>query len=110
MVWYGMFQVFGRRLFPIVGPNYYSFNGGTFFFIGARIMAFKPIAMNTLVTEIEKEDATDTFMSASMVFLSLGGCIGGLGQFSRYFTIKSGLAICYSRLYWVFIVYYISVL
>jgi fucose permease len=38
------------------------------------------IAMNTLVTEIEKEDKQN-FMSASHGFFSLGGVLAGLGSF-----------------------------
>lgn len=41
---------------------------------------FLDISMNTLVTEIEKEDGKN-FMSASHGFFSLGGILAGLGSF-----------------------------
>jgi fucose permease len=41
---------------------------------------FTDIAMNTLVTEIEKEDKKN-FMSAAHGFFSLGGVLAGLGSF-----------------------------
>jgi fucose permease len=49
------------------------------FFFGAT-NGFTDISMNTLVTELEKEDKAK-FMSASHGFFSLGGVLAGLGSF-----------------------------
>ena len=49
------------------------------FFFGAT-NGLTDIAMNTLVTEIEKEDGKK-FMSAAHGFFSLGGVLAGLGSF-----------------------------
>ena len=43
-------------------------------------MALTDIAMNTLVTEVEKKDEQN-FMSAAHGFFSLGGVLAGLGSF-----------------------------
>jgi fucose permease len=59
---------------------------GGLFLLGAG-NGFTDIAMNTLVTEIEKEDRQN-FMSASHGFFSLGGVIAGLGSF-LIFTINN---------------------
>ena len=50
------------------------------FLLGAS-NGFLDIAMNTLVTEIEKEEKKQ-FMSASHGFFSLGGVLAGLGSFA----------------------------
>jgi len=49
-------------------------------FVFGATHGFTDIAMNTLVTEIEKEDKQN-FMSAAHGFFSLGGVLAGLGIF-----------------------------
>ncbi|MCM4164173.1 MULTISPECIES: MFS transporter [unclassified Arenibacter] len=83
--WYGIICSSLAALFPLLAPNYYSLMGGLFL-LGAG-NGFTDIAMNTLVTEIEKEDRQN-FMSASHGFFSLGGVIAGLGSF-LIFTINN---------------------
>ncbi len=83
--WYGIICSSLAALFPLLAPNYYSLMGGLFL-MGAG-NGFTDIAMNTLVTEIEKEDRQN-FMSASHGFFSLGGVIAGLGSF-LIFTINN---------------------
>ena len=83
--WYGIICSSVAALFPLLAPNYYSLMGGLFL-MGAG-NCFTDIAMNTLVTEIEKEDRQN-FMSASHGFFSLGGVIAGLGSF-LIFTINN---------------------
>lgn len=65
-------------LLPLLAPNYYSLMASLFLF--GAFNGFTDIAMNTLVTEIEKEDQ-QKFMSAAHGFFSLGGVLAGLGSF-----------------------------
>lgn len=83
--WYGIIFSSVVALIPLLAPNYYWLMAGLFL-LGAG-NGFTDIAMNTLVTEIEKEDRQN-FMSASHGFFSLGGVIAGLGSF-LIFTINN---------------------
>ncbi|MBC6999506.1 MFS transporter [Cytophaga sp. FL35] len=65
-------------ILPLLAPNYYSLAASLFLF--GICNGFTDISMNTLVTEIEKEDK-EKFMSASHGFFSLGGVLAGLGSF-----------------------------
>ncbi|MCK5443364.1 MAG: MFS transporter [Maribacter sp.] len=65
-------------LLPLLVPNYYTLMASLFLFGASN--GFTDIAMNTLVTEIEKEDE-QKFMSAAHGFFSLGGVLAGLGSF-----------------------------
>jgi fucose permease len=65
-------------LLPLLAPNLYALMGALFLF-GAS-SGITDISMNTLVTELEKEDKTK-FMSAAHGFFSLGGVLAGLGSF-----------------------------
>ena len=65
-------------LMPLIAPSYYTLMASLFVF-GAT-QGVTDIAMNTLVTEIEKEDKQN-FMSAAHGFFSLGGVFAGLGSF-----------------------------
>ncbi len=65
-------------LLPLLAPNLYALMGALFLF-GAS-SGITDISMNTLVTELEKEDQTK-FMSAAHGFFSLGGVLAGLGSF-----------------------------
>ena len=76
--WYGVFLSSIAALFPLLAPNYYVLMASLFFFGATN--GLTDIAMNTLVTEIEKEDKQN-FMSAAHGFFSLGGVIAGLGSF-----------------------------
>lgn len=76
--WYGVLFSCVAALLPLLAPNYYTLMGALFL-LGAS-NGITDIAMNTLVTEIEKEDRQN-FMSASHGFFSLGGVLAGLGSF-----------------------------
>jgi len=76
--WFGILWCCLAALLPLMATSYYSLLGGLFIF-GAST-GFTDISMNTLVTEIEKEDK-QFFMSASHGFFSLGGVLAGLGSF-----------------------------
>lgn len=76
--WYGVLFSSISALFPLLAPNYYTLMGSLFLFGACN--GLTDIAMNTLVTEIEKEDKQN-FMSAAHGFFSLGGVIAGLGSF-----------------------------
>lgn len=76
--WYGILINSLAALFPLLAPNYYTLMISLFVF-GAT-QGLTDIAMNTLVTEIEKEDKQN-FMSAAHGFFSLGGVLAGLGIF-----------------------------
>lgn len=76
--WYGVLFSCVAALLPLLAPNYYSLMGALFLFGASN--GITDIAMNTLVTEIEKEDRQN-FMSASHGFFSLGGVFAGLGSF-----------------------------
>ncbi len=65
-------------LLPLLAPNYYVLIAALFVF--GFVNGFTDIAMNTLVTEIEKKDQQN-FMSAAHGFFSLGGVLAGLGSF-----------------------------
>ncbi len=65
-------------LFPLLAPNYTMLMGALFVF--GFTNGLMDIAMNTLVTEIEKEDK-ENFMSAAHGFFSLGGVLAGIGSF-----------------------------
>ncbi|MEO0528024.1 MAG: MFS transporter, partial [Bacteroidota bacterium] len=65
-------------LLPLLAPNYYILMGSLFLFGATN--GFTDISMNTLVTEIEKEDQKQ-FMSSAHGFFSLGGVLAGLGSF-----------------------------
>ncbi|NNF18430.1 MAG: MFS transporter [Flavobacteriaceae bacterium] len=76
--WYAVLAGSVTALLPLVVTDYYLLMLSLFFFGAAN--GFMDIAMNTLVTEIEKEDGKK-FMSSAHGFFSLGGVIAGLGSF-----------------------------
>ena len=78
VTWFGILFNSLVALLPLLAPNYYTLMGALYLF-GAT-QGLTDIAMNTLVTEIEKEDKK-SFMSAAHGFFSLGGVLAGLGSF-----------------------------
>jgi MFS family permease len=76
--WMGILCNTVFALLPLAAPNYFTLCAALFFFGAAN--GITDIAMNTLVTELEKEDRVQ-FMSAAHGFFSLGGVIAGLGSF-----------------------------
>lgn len=80
--WYGVLLISAAAILPFLAPNYYVLLGALFLYGAAN--GFLDISMNTLVTEIEKEDGQN-FMSASHGFFSLGGVLAGLGSFMILF-------------------------
>jgi len=76
--WYGVLLICISGTLPLLAPNYYTLMAALFLFGATH--GFTDIAMNTLVTEIEKEDKQN-FMSAAHGFFSLGGVLAGLGSF-----------------------------
>ncbi|NER09276.1 Fucose permease [Muriicola jejuensis] len=76
--WYGILGLCLTALFPLMANSFLTLALALFFFGSAN--GLLDIAMNTLVTEIEKEDKQN-FMSASHGFFSLGGVLAGLGSF-----------------------------
>ncbi len=76
--WWGVVLVSVFAIFPLLAPNYYTLCAALFFF--GTTNGLLDIAMNTLVTEIEKEDKQN-FMSAAHGFFSLGGILVGFGSF-----------------------------
>ncbi|MEM9001519.1 MAG: MFS transporter [Bacteroidota bacterium] len=76
--WYGVLLCSTTALFPLLAPNYAILCVSLFLFGASN--GFLDISMNTLVTEIEKEDKQN-FMSAAHGFFSLGGVVVGLGSF-----------------------------
>ena len=76
--WVGVILICITALPPVLAPSFFSLIIALFFFGATN--GFTDISMNTLVTEIEKEDKQN-FMSASHGFFSLGGVIAGLGSF-----------------------------
>ncbi|MEM7486731.1 MAG: MFS transporter [Bacteroidota bacterium] len=76
--WLGVVLSSILALFPLLAPNYYVLMLSLFLFGASN--GLTDISMNTLVTEIEKEDKQN-FMSAAHGFFSLGGVIVGLGSF-----------------------------
>lgn len=75
--WWGVVLVSLFAVFPLLAPNYYLLCAALFLF--GTTNGLLDIAMNTLVTEIEKEDKQN-FMSAAHGFFSLGGIVVGLGS------------------------------
>jgi len=78
VTWIGVLLNSVAALFPFMAPSYELLMGGLFVFGACN--GLLDIAMNTLVTEIEKEDGKK-FMSAAHGFFSLGGILVGLGSF-----------------------------
>ncbi len=76
--WWSVILTSIMALFPLLVPNYYALMVSLFVF--GACTGLTDISMNTLVTEIEKEDK-ENFMSAVHGFFSLGGVIAGLGSF-----------------------------
>ena len=76
--WYGVILSSIAALLPLLAPDYYTLMGALFLFGASN--GLTDISMNTLVTELEKEDKKK-FMSASHGFFSLGGVLAGLGSF-----------------------------
>ncbi len=76
--WIGAILLCITALPPIMATSFVGLITALFFFGATN--GFTDISMNTLVTEIEKEDRQN-FMSASHGFFSLGGVIAGLGSF-----------------------------
>lgn len=76
--WYGVLLSCAAAILPLLAPSYYTLMGGLFLFGASN--GFTDIAINTLVTEVEKED-DQNFMSAAHGFFSLGGVLAGLGSF-----------------------------
>ena len=76
--WIGVVASAILAIFPFLATNYYALIASLFLFGFAN--GFTDIAMNTLVTELEKEDK-ENFMSAAHGFFSLGGVVAGLGSF-----------------------------
>jgi len=76
--WYGVLCSCAAAMLPLIAPSYYTLMAALFLFGAAN--GFTDIAMNTLVTEVEKED-NKKFMSAAHGFFSLGGVLAGLGSF-----------------------------
>ena len=76
--WYGVIFASITAMLPLMAPNYYMLMAALYLFGASN--GFIDIAINTLVTEIEKEDKQN-FMSAAHGFFSLGGILVGLGSF-----------------------------
>lgn len=76
--WMGVISICITALLPLLVNSYYALMPCLFLFGAAS--GFTDISMNTLVTEIEKED-DKKFMSATHGFFSLGGVLAGLGSF-----------------------------
>lgn len=76
--WYGVLLICVSAVLPLLASNIYMLMAALFLFGATH--GFTDIAMNTLVTELEKEDKQN-FMSAAHGFFSLGGVLAGLGIF-----------------------------
>jgi len=76
--WYGVLLICVSGVLPLLATNIYMLMA--YLFVFGATHGFTDIAMNTLVTEIEKEDKQN-FMSAAHGFFSLGGVLAGLGIF-----------------------------
>lgn len=76
--WYGVLFSCITAMLPLLAPSYMTLIAGLFLFGASN--GFTDIAMNTLVTEVEKKDNAK-FMSAAHGFFSLGGVLAGLGSF-----------------------------
>lgn len=88
--WIGSVLICFTAVIPFLAPNYYGLIAALFVYGFAN--GFTDIAMNTLVTEIEKEDQQN-FMSAAHGFFSLGGVFAGLGSFLIVFLNNKVLHI-----------------
>ncbi|MEM8510413.1 MAG: MFS transporter [Bacteroidota bacterium] len=78
VTWWGVVLCSVSALLPLIASDYYLLCGSLFFFGASN--GLTDIAMNTLVTELEKEDKVQ-FMSAAHGFFSLGGVVAGLSSF-----------------------------
>lgn len=76
--WWGVIFCTVAALLPLLATSYELLCISLFIF--GLSNGITDIAMNTLVTEFEKEDGVQ-FMSAAHGFFSLGGVIAGLGSF-----------------------------
>lgn len=76
--WFGVVGVSLTAMLPLMAPSYHLLMAALYLFGAGN--GFIDIAINTLVTEIEKED-DQKFMSAAHGFFSLGGILVGLGSF-----------------------------
>ena len=76
--WGGVIFCTITSLLPLAAPSYELLCAALFLFGVSN--GITDIAMNTLVTELEKEDDIQ-FMSATHGFFSLGGVVAGLGSF-----------------------------
>ena len=76
--WWGVVLCTITAIMPLLAPSYELLCVGLYLF--GLSNGITDIAMNTLVTELEKEDKVQ-FMSAAHGFFSLGGVIAGLGGF-----------------------------
>ncbi len=74
----GVFLICLTGLLPLMAPSLYTLMAALFLFGSCN--GFTDISMNTLVTELEKEDKAK-FMSAAHGFFSLGGVLAGMGSF-----------------------------
>ncbi|MDG3580802.1 MFS transporter [Galbibacter pacificus] len=84
-------------LLPFMATSYFLL-AFSLFIVGAT-SGFTDVAMNTLVSEIEREDKA-SFMSASHGFFSLGGVIGaGVGSYLKLFIESPLLHMCYVSLF-----------
>jgi fucose permease len=76
--WWGVLFCSVAALLPLAAPSYELLCASLFIF--GLSNGITDIAMNTLVTELEKEDNVQV-MSAAHGFFSLGGVVAGLGSF-----------------------------
>ncbi|MCX2719255.1 MFS transporter [Lentiprolixibacter aurantiacus] len=76
--WIGVLLICATAILPVLAPSFITLAIALFLFGATN--GFTDISMNTLVTEIEKEDKQN-FMSAAHGFFSLGGVLAGLGSF-----------------------------
>ena len=78
VTWWGVLFCTLAALLPLAVPNYVVLCISLYIF--GLSNGITDIAMNTLVTELEKEDNVQ-IMSAAHGFFSLGGVVAGLGSF-----------------------------
>ncbi|WP_282132083.1 MFS transporter [Cellulophaga baltica] len=90
-VWYGLILICLSSVLPFIALNYFTLIAALYCYGAAN--GFLDISMNTLVTEIEKEDRQN-FMSAAHGFFSLGGVIAGIGSFLIVHLDNRVLHIC----------------
>lgn len=76
--WIGVWLICATAILPMLASSFVTLAIALFLFGATN--GLTDISMNTLVTEIEKEDQQN-FMSASHGFFSLGGVLAGLGSF-----------------------------